>query len=294
MFVSEKRLAANRSNSKHSTGPVTERGKNASRRNSLKHGCTGAGVVLTEGDQAEVDRRVEMLHEEYDPQSVVGSMALHKVAVSSVKSERASALENAQIAQRVRVAPLAYDEERARLVDELCAALPTDPRTAVRNLRRMPEGIDRMLEVWRALRRRLECEGPARWMSSEMGRAVNLVGVRSQDALDCRVGELSHAIWGDFQALARHEGGGLDDLARREWARGELMALIDEKIAELEAHRTTLDFDRIEQDRREAPARATFDDSEEGRLLRRYEADADGFALEHPFTVCVLGQTAGF
>ena len=50
MLVSEKRLAANRSNSAQSTGPKSETGKAASRRNSLKHGLTGAGVVLTDGD----------------------------------------------------------------------------------------------------------------------------------------------------------------------------------------------------------------------------------------------------
>ena len=55
MEVSEARLAANRANAKHCKGPTSELGKSISRRNSLKHGLTGAGVVVPEGDQAEVE-----------------------------------------------------------------------------------------------------------------------------------------------------------------------------------------------------------------------------------------------
>ena len=275
MLVSEARLAANQSNSKHSKGPVTEEGKAVSRRNSLKHGLTGAGVVLNEGDQAEVERRVESLTDELDPQTTLGSIAIRKIAVNSVKSERAAALENASIAGRVRNAVHAYDEERGQHVDGLFEALPDDPRGALRNLRRMPEGVDRLLEAWHVLGRKLEYQGPARWGSPELARAANLVGYRGLNAHDTRFGELSTALWGEFYALAPHEGAGLDDNGRREWARAELKGLIDAQIAELEAHRGTLDFDRIEQDRREAPARSTFDDSKEAQLARRYEADAD-------------------
>jgi hypothetical protein len=58
-------------------------------------------------------------------------------------------------------------------------------------------------------------------------------------------------------------------------ARLALLELVDAQIAELEAHQGTLDLDRIEQDRREAPARATLDDSKQASLARRYEADSD-------------------
>jgi hypothetical protein len=48
MEVSEARLAANRANSTRSSGPTSERGKSISRRNSIKHGLTGEGIVLLE------------------------------------------------------------------------------------------------------------------------------------------------------------------------------------------------------------------------------------------------------
>src|SRR5947199_141090 len=57
MPASEARILANQANAKLSTGPRTAEGKERSRANALKHGLTGAGVVLPEADAAEVERR---------------------------------------------------------------------------------------------------------------------------------------------------------------------------------------------------------------------------------------------
>ncbi len=56
MPASEARILANQRNAQRSTGPKTPEGKEQSRRNALKHGLTGAGVVLPERDAAEVER----------------------------------------------------------------------------------------------------------------------------------------------------------------------------------------------------------------------------------------------
>jgi hypothetical protein len=44
--TSERKRKANRRNAKHSTGPKTERGKNTSRLNSIKHGLTARAIPL--------------------------------------------------------------------------------------------------------------------------------------------------------------------------------------------------------------------------------------------------------
>ena len=49
---------------------------------------------------------------------------------------------------------------------------------------------------------------------------------------------------------------------------------IDEAVAELEAHRETLDLESIELDRAEAGDVAWFDPSREATLARRYESEA--------------------
>ena len=80
--------------------------------------------------------------------------------------------------------------------------------------------------------------------------------------------------WGDFQSPTPHEAAGLDEDARRAWARARLVERVDEEVAGLEAHRESLDFESIEQDRLEAGDRALFDPSTEACLARRYEAEA--------------------
>ncbi len=213
MEVSEARVTANRANSTLAKGPTSERGKSISRMNSLKHGLTGEGIVLLEGDQAEVESRVKALRDELQPQSALGSMLIRKIATLSVRSERAAERENAAIAERVRNAVHAFDEERGVRVDALFGAMFDSPSGAVRNLRRMPEGVDRLIEAWGVLRRDLDREGMHRWGAVQMARAVNLTGVRSERSHDTRIGDLSNALWGEFHGLTALEGGDLDNEA---------------------------------------------------------------------------------
>ena len=56
MSTSPERLAANRANAQHSTGPVSPQGKAASSQNALKHGLTGDVAVLPAEDQNQFQR----------------------------------------------------------------------------------------------------------------------------------------------------------------------------------------------------------------------------------------------
>ena len=279
MEVSEARLAANKANAARSKGPVSERGKSISRRNSLKHGLTGAGVVMPEGDQAEVEIRVEALHEEMQPQSALGSMLIRKIATLSVRSERAAEQENDAIARRVRNAVHVFDEDRACRVDELYQALFTltgPPRPSATS-GGCPRGSIACSKAGATSVASWTTKGrtPLGLPAAREGRQPRRRETPTRIAHGTRIGDLSNAIWGEFRGLTAREGGDLDNEARRQWARVALLELIDARIAELQALRTTLDFDRIERDRLEAPARARFDDSQEATLSRRYEADAD-------------------
>ena len=72
MPTSQARINANRMNSQRSTGPTSEAGKQRSRRNGLKHGLTGTGIVLAEQDVSEVELRNADLQAEFDPKSPMG------------------------------------------------------------------------------------------------------------------------------------------------------------------------------------------------------------------------------
>src|SRR6204780_3894638 len=61
------RTAINRANSRHSTGPRTDSGKQRSSLNALRHGLTAASAVLPSEDQAAYDAHRRGFFHEYQP-----------------------------------------------------------------------------------------------------------------------------------------------------------------------------------------------------------------------------------
>ena len=274
MPSSEARIRANQANSLRSCGPKTQIGKERSRANGLKHGLTGEGIVIPKEDVDEVERRNEALQAELAPQSAMGTILVRQLATLSVRMERGATQESAALAGRVRHAAEAFDEARVDRAEQLFGGIADDPRGALRKLRKMPEGVDRLVAEWGELRADLAREPRPTWTASHMERAANLLGIRIEDARGSRVGALSRAVWGDFEALGDRDGGGLEEDARKGWARARLVERIDEAVADLEDHRESLDHEAIELDRAEAGDVALFDPSREATLARRYESEA--------------------
>ncbi len=101
MTCSPERVAANRRNALLSTGPRTAEGKERSRQSSLKHGLTGAGIVIPPEDVAEVERRSAAFHAERPASGEVGDVLIRRMAVLSVRMDRAVSQEHAAITENV-------------------------------------------------------------------------------------------------------------------------------------------------------------------------------------------------
>ena len=257
-----------------SSGPRTAQGRERSSHNSLKHGLTGAGVVVHDEDAAEVERRIEALQAELNPKSAMGAILVRQMATLSVRMERGARQEFAAIAARVRHAADDFDEDRIERAERLLERdrrrpagqpppAPEDARgghPAGPSLAGPPGRPDPRAQA--ALDRLAPGEGRQPHRAPRGGRPGS------------RLGALSRAVWGDFEALADHEGRGLEDDARKAWARARLVERIDAEVAGLEVHLETLDFEMIELDRAEAGDRALFDPSKEAALARRYESEA--------------------
>jgi hypothetical protein len=268
----EAQIAASRANGLKSKGPVTAEGKAASRRNALKHGMTGSGVVLPAEDAAEVDRRSAAMLQEMRPSGEMGRYLVKRLARLTVRVERCSDHELAAIAYRADHAEAEFDEARIALVDETIAYIARDPATFSRRLRSMPEGVDRMIAILLDLREELNT---GRWDWTYGDKLANLTGTRWMEVPVSRVKGLSEAINGDFRYLLPSEGEGLSTAERVDWARNAMADLIDDEVAMLLEHRKTLDVEAIERDRASAAARSAFDPSKEAILARRYEAAAE-------------------
>ncbi len=272
--TSEARLLANRKNALRSTGPKTAEGKERSRRNGLKHGLTGAGVVVAEDDRPEVDRRSEALRRELAPGSTLGAILVGQMATLSVRMERSARQEAAATATRVRHSGETFDRDRERRAASLLECLADDPRLVVGELRRSAEGVDRLLDAWRAVRAELTRSDSVAWDGDDLVRSTQLSGLRVGEPDAASLAALWLATRGNFARLGPGDGEGLEPLARRAWARARLVERVDAEVAALGRHRATLDPEAVALDRLDAAEVALFDPSREAALARRYESEA--------------------
>ncbi|WP_435020770.1 hypothetical protein TA3x_002012 [Tundrisphaera sp. TA3] len=110
-------IEANRKNALKSTGPVTEEGKARSRANALKHGMTGAGIVLPKEDAAEVERLTDAFRAELKPEGEVGAALVRRMAVHVVRMDRAVVQESAALSTHVREAKETFMASSDRYAD---------------------------------------------------------------------------------------------------------------------------------------------------------------------------------
>src|SRR5713226_9105532 len=90
---SNNRAETNRENSKKSTGPRTEAGKQRSSLNALRHGLTGHTVVLPSDDLAAHERHCKGFHDPYQPNNPTEVQLTQTVADLSWRLKRATAIE---------------------------------------------------------------------------------------------------------------------------------------------------------------------------------------------------------
>ena len=134
MPATEAQIRANQANAKLSTGPKTSEGKEVSRANSLKHGLTGAGIVMPAADAAEVERRASSIAAETGASGVIGHSLAWIAALNSVRVERGADQQTAALSEHVRrvdadfVPPEGLDEaQAAELRDEAIRRAMFDP-----------------------------------------------------------------------------------------------------------------------------------------------------------------------
>jgi hypothetical protein len=92
--VSPAKLAANRSNSQHSTGPRTEEGKSISSRNNTRHGLTGDFSLLPDEDYGQFQILIESLTAEHKPKTTTETLLVWDMAKHHWLTQRALRFQN--------------------------------------------------------------------------------------------------------------------------------------------------------------------------------------------------------
>src|SRR5246127_2331119 len=89
-----RQIEANRRNARLSTGPVTEQGKNKSRRNAVRHGLTAETVIDALEDAEDYAAFELAVTADYDAQSAVEGELVLRLASLLWRLRRATAIES--------------------------------------------------------------------------------------------------------------------------------------------------------------------------------------------------------
>jgi hypothetical protein len=177
-MTSRRQILANRENAGKSTGPKTPEGKEQSRRNALKHGLAGAGIVLPEDEAETVARRKAEWHGALSPWDPFEEWLAEEVAVAAVQLERCrshEALLRTELAER---AATRWDDDRRLAAEVLAAGLSKRPALVSRQLQQTLQGCGWMIERWEGLARILEARGD--WSGAQEALALDLLGTPAE------------------------------------------------------------------------------------------------------------------
>jgi hypothetical protein len=272
-MASPEQVAANIRNSAKSSGPSPQ-GKEASKRNGLKHGLTGEGIVLTPEDEANVVSLHDELQADMRPQSKLGRELVGRLALMLVRLDKCSKRESAATAIRVRNSTFTFEDARRAEVEALFAKLDADPIDGVRKLIRTPEGTLRLIKGLNALRDKLTRTDRVTWSQFDHDHLERHAG-REPAPFGSELYRLARAIQGDLSRLETQEGGGLDDVSRKACAVGQMLERVD---VELAVHQTQLESfgpDFAAMERAEAADLALIGTSKEEIRDHKYEAAAE-------------------
>src|SRR3954470_15972827 len=153
--ISPARLAANRANSKRSTGPRTPRGKSVSKMNGLVHGMRAESEVLPGEDADELRRRHETWADELGAETEAERCLVRAAVNASWRIDRCRGAEAAALTRQVLKAGEDYDDALAEEVERLGERLGEDPAGVVRQLRRRTAGCRWLIGRWGMLAERL-------------------------------------------------------------------------------------------------------------------------------------------
>jgi hypothetical protein len=98
-MASPTQILANRENAQRSSGPKTQEGKQTSSRNAIRHGLTGAQIVMPGEDPSAYEQLRQGLHESYHPANQAEHILVDQIAANAWRLMRAQRVETAFLAK---------------------------------------------------------------------------------------------------------------------------------------------------------------------------------------------------
>ena len=217
-MASPAQLLANRANALKSTGPRTSEGKDASRRNALKHGLAAEALILPDEEGDVVAARMLAWAPKLDPRDEEDCWLVEQVALASVRIDRCQARELALRRRQARRAAARWDEDRRVEAETLGATLgkAKSPSLVLSRLYATKQGCDWLVIRWLSLQAALGDAGD--WDEAQTALAMDLLGTpREFRSATTKFADKGRLV-GEHLAMLRSQRTGvmkeLDDLDR--------------------------------------------------------------------------------
>jgi hypothetical protein len=173
--ISKRRIEANRRNAQKSTGPRTPEGKAQSRLNALKHGYSGAGIVVHPEDQAPLRTRLEDWTRDLQPEDSVECWLVGRASLASVRVDRCARQEQARLTERVKKGLITWEAGERTGAAAIGLNLDRDPHATVQKLGADAFGCEWLIAQWRTLEQTLRTR--KHWSKTDLLRALHLLEV---------------------------------------------------------------------------------------------------------------------
>ena len=243
-----RQIEANRLNAQRSTGPRTTEGKEQARRNALKHGLAGAGVVLPDDESEAIQERLAQWYSSIRPWNPYEVWLTEQIVVASVQIDRCQHEERTLRTEQARRAETSWNADRTLAAEILAGGLSKKPALVSRQLRQTLQGCHWLIARWIMLGQVLVRS--EEWTGPQQGLALDLLGI----APELRDGPTT---------LTPPPGAD-----RRDY----LLALVDTELATLRTLQETVLADRDAREQAAAELGLERETSRPLSLLRRYEA----------------------
>src|SRR5690242_6674519 len=264
-MCSERKRLANQRNAQKSTGPKTEEGKARCRRNALKHGLTGQGIVLSKADQARMEAKLAMLKKNLEPINELEEQLVQRMALALVRMEKCTKQEAADTRRRKNRALKRWEQKQLQIAEEISEGLLSNkPWQAVEALESSSTGCDWLIQQWQSLADLLDS---GQWTPELTDRALRMLGIPGEPDEDEP----------DAYQLARLARQVTDEApeADRESAKAALLALIQLEQERLDEIAEQLYHELDEPAREEVEDLAGVNTTPAAARLRAYENSSE-------------------
>ena len=148
---SERKIASNRDNALHSTGPRTSGGKARSKLNALKHGLRSEQVVLPGEDPRAFEAEQAAWTSDWQPRSHTRAILVERAAATSWRLRRCVRLEGVRLQTLAESNLVAYDRSVENRINEQIHHLRARPAETVAALMSDARGVETLIDTWKDL-----------------------------------------------------------------------------------------------------------------------------------------------